>query len=153
MKIPGLPITRLHFNELPFGIGLGIFSSAGYSTEYDLVHPAYGRQKYFSYSSLSKILLGVGYKITDQWSFGIRPGPSYSKVELELPYTFQTGPLAGIPALLELEADAWSYTWNVGVQWDISSKTTLGLTYRCQDAFDMYGDLDMLDGGNSIKQI
>ena len=33
------------FDKLPLGIGMGIFSSAGYSTEYDLIHPLYGKQE------------------------------------------------------------------------------------------------------------
>ena len=57
-----------HFDGIPFGIGVGIFSSAGYSTDYDLVHPVYGVQRYYSYSSLSKILVGAGYKFRDNFS-------------------------------------------------------------------------------------
>jgi len=131
------------FDEIPLGIGFGIFSSAGYSTDYDLVHPDYGIQKYYSYSLLSKILVGAGYKIKDGFSLGIGIGASYSKVELEIPYTFQTGDMEGNSALINMDADDWSYTWNMGAQWDISSKTTLGLTYRSKDAFDMHGGLDL----------
>jgi len=132
-----------HFKGLPIGIGVGVFSSDGFSSKYDLIHPAYGKQKYFSYSALSKIILGAGYKITDQWSLGMGFGASYSKIQLEMPYTFQTGALAGTPALIDMEGDDWSYTWNLGLQMDLSSKTTLGLSYRCQDTFDMHGKLDM----------
>lgn len=133
------------FDEIPLGIGFGIFSSAGYSTDYNLAHfdPNYGVQKYYSYSSLSKILVGTGYKITDRFSLGIGIGASYSKVELEIPYTFQTGGMAGTYALINMKADDWSYTWNMGAQWDISSKTTLGLIYRSKDDFDMHGGLDI----------
>ncbi|MGA1868340.1 MAG: OmpP1/FadL family transporter [bacterium] len=134
-----------HFNDRPLGIGVGIFSSAGYSTEYDLSHPLYGTQDYSSYSSLSKILIGAGYKINDHLSVGLSVGPSYSKVELKLPYTFQTDPLAQIPvpALIDLKADGWSYTWNIGAQWDISAQSTVGIIYKSKDLFDMQGDLDM----------
>ncbi|MGA1790297.1 MAG: OmpP1/FadL family transporter [bacterium] len=134
-----------HFDEIPLGIGFGIFSSAGYSTDYDLVHldPNYGTQKYFSYSSLSKLLVGAGYKIKEGFSLGMGIGASYSKVELEMPYTFQTGAMAGTPALINMDADDWSYTWNMGAKLDISSKTSLGVTYRSKDSFDMHGDLDL----------
>ena len=140
--LPSFFYTK-RLNKTPLGIGVGVFNSAGYSTEYNLIHPNYGTQKYFSYSSLSKILMGAGYKFGDRFSLGLGMGASYSQVKLELPYTFQTGALKGIPALINMKGDDWTYTWNLGAQWQIFSKTTLGLAYRSQDTFNMHGDLDM----------
>ena len=126
-----------------FGVGFGVYSPAGFSTDYDLVHPIYGEQKYASDACLTKILFGFGWKITDGVSLGIAAGPAYSKVELEEPYTFQTGPLAGVPALIDMEGDAWALAWNIGAQWRISPNTTLGLAYHYQDKFEMSGDCDV----------
>ncbi|MEW5803369.1 MAG: outer membrane protein transport protein, partial [bacterium] len=142
--LPSLFYTK-HFDELPIGLGVGIFNSAGYSTKYDLYYHG-KQQEYSSYSSLSKLLVGAGYKITDGVSFGMGIGASYSKIELKMPYTFQNPDLASkIPAtaFIDMDADAWSYTWNMGMQWDMSSKTTVGLAYRSQDSFDMQGKFDM----------
>ncbi|MGA1826025.1 MAG: OmpP1/FadL family transporter [bacterium] len=130
------------YGTLPMGIGIGFYNPAGFSADYDLLHP-YGEQRYYSKASLSKVLLGAGMKINNALSLGIAMGAAYSKLELELPYTFQTGTLAGTPALIDLEGDKWIFTWNVGAQWDISENTVLGLTYRCQDQFSMSGDLDI----------
>ncbi|MGA1839993.1 MAG: OmpP1/FadL family transporter [bacterium] len=126
-----------------FGMGAGVYNPAGFSAEYNLNHPVYGEQKYFSNASLTKILLGAGYNITDKWSFGIGFGPSYSNMELEMPYTFQTGPLQGTPSLIDMEGDDWSLTWNLGTQWQASSSTTVGLSYICQDEFRVEGDTDV----------
>ena len=134
-----------------FGMGAGVYNPAGFSAEYNLNHPIYGAQKYFSNASLTKILMGAGYNITDKWSFGIGFGPSYSNLELELPYTFQTGSLSALPvpsnpplsALIDLDGDDWTLTWNLGTQWEISSNTMLGLSYICQDKFRVQGDMDV----------
>jgi long-subunit fatty acid transport protein len=125
-----------------FGMGAGVYNPAGFSAEYNLNHPLYGEQKYFSNASLTKILLGAGYNITDKWSFGVGFGPAYTNMELELPYPFQTGLLLGNTALIDMEGDDWALTWNLGTQLEVSSNTTLGLSYVCQDKFRVQGDLD-----------
>jgi long-chain fatty acid transport protein len=133
-----------------FGLGFGVYSPAGFSTDYDLAHPIYGKQKYASDACLTKILFGFGWKITDGVSVGIAAGPSYSQVELEEPYTFQTGNLQGADALIDIEADDWAFAWNIGVQWQISSNTTLGVAYHYQDKFEMSGDCDLDVTGNPM---
>ena len=133
-----------------FGVGFGVYSPAGFSTDYDLVHPIYGEQEYTSDACLTKILFGFGWKITDRVSLGIAAGPAYSEVELEEPYTFQTGPLQGATALIDVEGDDWAWAWNLGAQWRISSNTTLGIAYHYQDKFEMSGDCDLDVTGNPM---
>jgi len=134
----------------PFGIGIGVFSPAGFSTEYrlnppDLPNPGflYGRQKYASDASLTKILMAAGWQITDKWSVGLGVGPAYSKASFQELHFFQTGPLAGAPVLIDMNGDDWAMAWNMGVQWRISESTTLGLAYVNQDRFHLSGDLDL----------
>lgn len=135
------------YTQHPFGIGLGLYNPAGFSTEYYLKHRIYNdrEQKYASNSSLTKILFGLGWSINDQWSLGIGIGPAQSKIELEGPFTFQTGALQGASALLDMNGDDWAMAWNVGLQWRVSSDTTLGLSYINQDKFNMRGDLNLKD--------
>jgi len=133
-----------------FGVGFGVYSPAGFSTEYNLVHPIYGRQKYASDACLTKILVGFGWKMTDRVSLGIAAGPAYSEVKLEEPYTFQTGPLQGAAALIDMQADAWALAWNIGAQWRISSNTTLGVAYHYQDKFEMRGNCDIDVTGHPV---
>jgi long-chain fatty acid transport protein len=140
--LPAIAYTQ-NFDEHRFGIGLGVYNPAGFSAEYLLEHPVYEDQKYFSNASLTKILVGAGYKVTDRLSFGIGLGSSFSKMELEMPYAFQTGLLKGTPALINLEGDDWSFAWNFGAQWEVSSSTTLGLSYIAQDQFNIKGDIDV----------
>lgn len=133
-----------------FGVGFGVYSSAGFSTDYDLDHLIYGEQKYASDACLTKILFGFGWKITNGVSVGIAAGPAYSKVELEEPYAFQTGSLAGFPALIDIQGDAWALAWNIGAQWRISPNTTLGVAYHYQDKFEMSGDCDLDVTGSGL---
>ena len=133
-----------------FGVGFGVYSPAGFSTDYDLVHPIYGEQKYASDACLTKVLFGFGWKITEGLSVGIAAGPSYSQVELEEPYAFQGGNLQGASALIDIEADDWAFAWNIGAQWEISSNTTIGISYHYQDKFEMSGDLDLDVTGNPM---
>ena len=132
------------YSQRPFGMGLGVYNPAGFATKYYLVESIYGYQKNASNSSLTKILFSLGWKITDQWSFGMGIGPAYSKMELEKPYTFQTGPFPQkTHALIDMEGDDWALAWNMGMQWQISSTTTLGLAYVDQDQFNLRGDLHL----------
>ena len=146
--MPSLSYTQ-ELAQGRFGVGFGVYSPAGFSTDYDLVHPVYEEQKYASYACLTKILFGFGWKITDGVSVGIAAGPSYSQVELEEPYTFQTGPLSLLPvtALVDLEGNDWAWAWNIGAQWQISSNTTLGVAYQYQDKFEMSGDCELYVAG------
>ena len=129
------------------GVGFGVYSPAGFVTDYDLVHPVWGEQEYSSEASLTKILLALGWKFTDEVSLGIAAGPAFSKVGFEEPYHFQTlppaHPLAGAPVLMDLEGDAWAFAWNIGAQWRMSPDTTLGLAYHAPNKFDMNGDCDV----------
>jgi long-chain fatty acid transport protein len=133
-----------------FGVGFGVYHPAGFSTEYNLVHPIYERQKYSSDACLTKILFGFGWKMTDALSLGIAAGPAYSEVKLESPYSFQTGPLQGATALIDIEGDDWALAWNIGAQWRISSNTTLGVAYHYQDKFEMSGGCDLDVTGNPM---
>ena len=125
------------------GVGFGVYSPAGFFTDYDLVHPLWGEQEYSSEASLTKILLALGWKITNEVSVGLAAGPSFSKVGFEQPYAFQSGPLLGAPVLMDLEGDAWAFAWNIGAQWRISPDTTLGLAYHAPNKFDMEGEVDV----------
>lgn len=129
--------------QRPFGIGFGVYTSAGFSTEYRLVHPAYGKQKYASDASMTKMLLGVGWQMTNQWSLGLGAGPAYSRVAFEEPYTFQTGIFREQSVLVDMKGDDWALAWNLGVQWHIVDSTTLGLAYVNQDRFHLRGDADI----------
>ena len=140
--LPSFSYTQ-KIGQSSFGMGLGVFNPAGFSTEYHLVHPVYGQQKYASDSSLTKILFGLGWKINELWSFGIGLGPAYSQIKFEEPYTFQTGLLQKNSALVSMEGDNWTLAWNMGVQWQVTSSTTMALAYINQDTFAMDGDLHL----------
>jgi long-chain fatty acid transport protein len=129
------------------GVGFGVYSPAGFFTDYDLVHPVWGTQEYSSEAALTKILLAVGWKYKDEVSVGLAAGPAFSKIGFEQPWHFQTlpaaHPLYAAPVLMDLEGDAWAFAWNIGAQWRMSPDTTLGLAYHAPNKFDMEGDVDV----------
>jgi len=53
--LPTITYTR-PIDKYGFVFGVGMFNPAGFSTEYRLMHPVYGDQKYCSYASLTKLL-------------------------------------------------------------------------------------------------
>ncbi len=116
-----------------FAIGLGIFYPAGFAAEYKLVHggsvPVYGLQTYRSETSLLKILPAVSWQATDKLSFGMAVGPAIQSTEFNMPFTFQTGPLAGTPAILDFTAKGTGLAWNLGLQYEFNKKLTLGGVY------------------------
>ncbi|MGA1795982.1 MAG: OmpP1/FadL family transporter [bacterium] len=126
------------------GVGVGTYITAGFSVEYRLMDPNRVENKYLSDGSLKKILIGAGWNVTDRLAVGMGIGPAYSKVQLELPYTFQTGPLWGTQSLVSMEGDDWSVAWNIGVQYAVSSRTTVGMAYVNQERFDIQGDMDVM---------
>ena len=147
--LPTLAYTQSK-EQSRLGMGIGVYNPAGFSAEYRLNNLFYGNQKYYSYASLTKILMGAGWNVNDRLSVGAGIGASYSKTELELPYAFQTGPLGtlGLSAKINLDADDSGFSWNLGAQWEISSATTLGFTFIAQDKLKMHGDVDVdISGG------
>jgi long-subunit fatty acid transport protein len=88
---------------------------------------------------LSKLLPGLSYKINDQLSVGATYGIGFSQLELEGPFFIQTGFLQGTPTLIDMEADGITDVWSVGLQYEVSPGTTLGLTYQSESEFDLEG--------------
>lgn len=52
----------------------------------------------------------------------------------------------GYEGTFEVEGDSVTYGFNLGLMWDISDATTLGLTYRSKMKLDLKGDADIYLG-------
>ncbi len=52
----------------------------------------------------------------------------------------QTGPLSGTPTLLDVQGTGASLVWSVGLQHDLTERTTWGLTYTSESRFHLDGN-------------
>ncbi len=123
--------------------GLGMFVPAGFSETYDMQGPAVlgGQQRYKSIGSLAKILPTLAYKLNDRLSVGATLGVAISHDELEGPYTVQSpGPFQGAKTLFDLQATGAALCWSLGLQYELSDCTTLGLTYQSESRFRAEGN-------------
>lgn len=96
----------------------------------------------------------ISYKLRDNLSIGGGLNFAYAKGKLTkqldlIPYrptNSETGALLdnddykGYENTFEVEGDDFSYGFNLGLMWDISDATTLGLTYRSKMKITLEGD-------------
>jgi long-chain fatty acid transport protein len=120
--------------------GLGVHAPAGFGAHYRLRHFLYGKREYSSLGSLIKVLPAVAYKVDDRLSIGATFGLAISHAQLEMPFNLQTGFLAGLPAMLDLNATGVAPTWSLGLQYRVSEKTTLGMSFLSETRFRLKGD-------------
>jgi long-chain fatty acid transport protein len=133
-----------------FVIGLGINAPFGLATEYD--DDWVGR-----YHAIESDLLSVNinpsfaYKVTDKLSIGAGVSAQYIDVKLTNAVDFGTiGFFAGAPGLLpqandgsvELEGNSWGFGFNVGLLYEFTKNTRLGVAYRSAIDQDVDGEAD-----------
>ena len=136
-----------------FAFGAGVFAPAGFGTEYRLEHfmtrntiagdfpVSFGNHIYRSEASLIKLLASTSFKVNEKLSLGFSAGPSVQKVDLEMPYTFQTGALAGVSALGDMDTrSSFGFAYTAGVQYKITENTTVGLAYISESRSTLKGD-------------
>lgn len=126
-------------------VGFGAFAPAGFSSDYDLQGPAAlpGPQNYFSFGALIRVLPGISVRLTDDWTVGGTLGVAASHVEIEGPYFLNSGPLAGAPTLLDLQATGAAISWSLGTQYELTDRTTLGIRYQSQNKFESDGSANV----------
>lgn len=129
--------------KTPLTLGLGVFFPGGYGVEYELFHSIYGQQDYKSEGMLLKVLPSASIRLGDYFSIGGGVGLGYSKSAFRLPYTFQTGPLAGATGLVDAKANGFDVVWNVGLQCRPTDRLTLGAAYIEQTFTTQKGDFEM----------
>ena len=154
--IPAFSFVYKKTEDSRIAFGGGIFSQAGFGTEYRLEHNmtrsamegdlpvSFGNQVYRSEASLIKLLASTSFKINESLSLGFSAGPSIQRVEFEMPYTFQTGALAGVSALGEMNTrNSYGFTYTMGVQYKISRNTIVGISYVSESRSTLEGDADI----------
>ncbi len=140
-------ISYIHKHSDTWAYGIGVFSPAGFGAIYNLdgqgAFP--GPQRYKSFGSLTKLVLGGSYTPGENVSFGATIGPGLSFVDLTGPYTLQgPSPYAGLPTLLDLSVDGVGLGWSAGVSVQLTETTTFGAAFQSQVEIDATGTADVV---------
>ena len=103
-------------------VGFGVYSTGGFATRYKMDGPPSfpGERNYKSFGALVRLLPGVSLKMTDRWSVGATLGGGASHIELEGPYTLQSGPLRGTPMIMDTQATGAALSWSLGSQYQLA---------------------------------
>ena len=154
--LPSFSFVYKRSEDSRFAFGAGIFAPAGFGTEYRLDHfmtrntvagdspVSFGNQIYRSEASLIKLLASTSFKVNEKLSLGFSAGPSVQKMALEMPYTFQTGSLAGVSALAEMDTrSSFGFAYTAGVQYKITENTVVGLAYVSESRSTLKGDASL----------
>lgn len=120
--------------------GFGIFTPAGFGTQWDVNHPILGPQRQKSLGALVKFLPAAAVKLTDRTSIGAACGLALSHASLDGPFHLQSGPIPGAPTLLDLDTTGVDLAWNVGLQHQLGECTTLGITYTAETRVSQQGE-------------
>lgn len=138
-----VPLTAIPFgyyvtplNE-QWHFGIGVFAPFGLATDYE---SDFQGRRYADKSEVANISIQpvLSYKLNEQWSFGA--GVSANHIEGTLSSTVNpVGP--PIPdGQYEVKGDDWGYGYTVGVMYQASASTRLGLTYRSKVDYTLEGD-------------
>jgi long-chain fatty acid transport protein len=143
-KIRPLPMPVLGYvhksEDCRWACGIGAFAPAGFGAAYgNLNNPLLGSNEYKSIGGLAKVLPALSYRVNDRLSIGASVGVAFCHVELDGPLFVQTGPFAGLPAIVELQGTGAAPTGSVGMQYRISDSTVLGASYTEQTNFNLRG--------------
>lgn len=155
--VPNFYYSRKVSDRLAFGIGVG--APFGLKTEYN--RDWVGR--YYAVNSeliTVNINPSVGYKITDKLSAGAGINLMYAKAKLSNAIDFGTLDAVGafrslgLPAgslgltpqrsdgFADLEGDDWAWGINLGLLYQMTKGTRMGVTYRSRVRQKLEGDVD-----------
>lgn len=122
--------------------GVGFFVPAGFSATYDIEGPPAlpGPRRYKSIGAFAKVLPMLAYRLTDRLSVGTTLGVGISHMELEGPYFLQgPNPFRSTPTMLDLQDTGAAICWSIGLQYQLTEATTVGVTYQSECHFHLDG--------------
>lgn len=142
--LPYLSMIRKSEDGL-WAYGLGIFAPAGFGAEYEMMSPNINpgdpskEYEYKSFAALAKVLPSLSVRLTDRLSVGGSLGVAVSHAELEAPFYGQSGGLANVPTVMDLQGTGAALCWSLGLQYALTDSTTLGVCYTSESRFDLDG--------------
>ncbi len=82
---------------------------------------------------------GIGVDLGHGFSLGASFGVVYTRNELQTPYIFQNNGLAGAKTFLDMQTQGVGVNGDVGLQWKVNDRLSLGLSYRTPTSFQTSG--------------
>jgi long-chain fatty acid transport protein len=161
--IPNIYYIYNYTKDLKFGIGLN--TPFGLSSKYN----SQWMGRYHGIESTLKTLNfnpSVGYRFNQQWSIGGGVNLLYaysnfsSAVDYNLIYNlarFQNSQLANLSlipgqisgdGIVTIEGNDWGFGFNLGLLWEPTPVTRLGITYRSKISLDMKGNSSFTNPSN-----
>lgn len=139
--LPAPVLGYIHKSEdCRWAWGLGAFVPAGFGSSYGyLDNPALGSNLTRSIGALGKLLPALSYRVNDRLAIGGTLGIAFSHVQLDGPLYMQSFPLAGVPAIIDLQATGVAPTGSLGLQYQVTDNTVFGATYTEQTNFNLHG--------------
>lgn len=124
-------------------VGLGISPTFGNKTEYDF--DFVGRNAgYFAEIAQFNINPSVAWKVNEQLSLGAGINFAHNETHFKQGLAFNLTPFAG-PDLsgttnhLDIKGDDWAVGYNLGLMFQLTPATRVGLTYRSELEFNLEG--------------
>ncbi|MBU2977196.1 porin [Alteromonas sp. C1M14] len=141
--IPSLFYTSVINDKLSWGLGL--FTSYGLATDYS---DSYNALNYADEAEIFSFTVNpaIAYKVTDTLSLGLGLNITYAdaKISTSIPQVFGTAignAELGNLTIVEMSGDDIGYGWNVGVFWEPTRDTNVGLSYRAETQLELEGEI------------
>ena len=136
---PVLGITKKTPNG-QWAFGVGLFAPNSFGASYgELDNPIFGPSLSRSKGALVKLLPAIAYRATDRLALGLSVGVGLSYASFDRPLFLQSGPLAGVPVLLDAEGTGVAPVGAFGMQYQLTDNTRIGATYTEQSNFWLHG--------------
>ncbi|BCX50212.1 OmpP1/FadL/TodX family outer membrane transporter [Haloferula helveola] len=111
---------------------------------------SYGFQRHRSEFVAVRTAVGIGWKVTDRLSIGGSAGLVYDRIELTVPFIFQSTPgVAGFKTLLDLETEGFSGNADIGLLYQVTDDIDFGIRYRTTTTLSSEGTAT----GNASAQL
>src|SRR5690606_21843411 len=119
-------------------VGLGIGAPFGLATEYDSDWVGRYHSKKFDIRSVN-VNPSIAYKVNDRLSLGAGVNWMHLDAEFSRAAPFPLAPTLGdLDATVDMKGDGWG--WNLGLIYELTPSTRLGLSYRSHITIDADGD-------------
>ena len=139
-----VPLTAIPFGyyvkplDEHWHFGVGMYAPFGLATEYENNYQGRG---FADQSELSIVSIQptLSYKFNEQWSFGA--GISANYAEGTLSSTVNPAPGFLRDGHYEVSGDDWGYGYNLGLMFQASDSTRMGLSYKSKVDYTLEGDV------------
>lgn len=165
--IPNIYYVYDYTKDLKFGFGLN--TPFGLASKY---HSEWMGRYHGIESTLKTVNLNpsVGYRLNQQWSIGggINLIYAYAKLSNAVDYNliynlarFQNSQLPNLSlipgqlsgdGIVTMEANDWGFGFNLGLLWEPTAVTRLGISYRSKISLGMKGDSSFTNPSNSSSR-